>query len=667
MRHKICEPKSAKHQTHSAKPGRTRYGDAFSSQHRLVGFGLAPIEERSDEPIRGFFGRIARLGAWVTVAAILLGAGGSALTAQSPVLGALAHASSQPDRERSDQQGKPHRHTGKADASPAPATSPTAKPAGPTPSQDPSQRRDTPHGSPSKPDASAAPTPSPTAKPVGPTAGQDSSQQRDKPHGSPGKPDGNSAPPASPTAYPVVPTIAEDPSSRAARAATYVEKVEPTGDAVPVNATIVLTFSQPMERATVERSFALQPVAAGQLTWADDFTLRFQPRRLAHSVTYDLQVGGRSVRGVLLRGQHQWRFTTLALPPVVLSPLPPSALENPPSAVVRATYVDKVEPSGDAVSVNTAIVVTFSQPMGRSSVEQSFALWPAAAGRVSWADDLTFRFQPYRLAHGVTYEVQVGGRSLRGVPLKGQHEWRFTTVAPPPVVLAPGPSSIKVPILMYHYIRVVTDPNDGMGFRLSVTPADFAAQMGWLAANGYHPITLEDLNAYLSGTRGLPSKPVILTFDDGYADFYNTALPILRAHDFVAVEYVVSGFMGWPGYMSADQILEANRVWGIEIGSHTATHVNLTTQSADGLLSQLTASKHALETLLGHPVLSFCYPGGRFNSSAMAAVQAAGYRDATTTQPGLAHTLADRYAWGRLRISGGESLDEFAWAVANAS
>ena len=340
-----------------------------------------------------------------------------------------------------------------------------------------------------------------------------------------------------------------------------------------------------------------------------------------------------------------------------------------------APYVVAFAPSGDGIPINGAIVVTFSQPMVRSSVEQLFAIRPAADGQLSWADNFSLRFQPYRLAHGVSYEVQVGGRSVRGVPLRVQdelggpapREWRFTTVAPPPVVLSPGPSAIRVPILMYHYIRAVSDPDDSMGFRLSVTPSNFAAQMNWLAANGYHPITLEDLNAYLSGGRGLPSRPVILSFDDGYADLYTAALPVLRQHDFTAVAYVVSGFMGRSGYMSAPQVLEANRVAGIEIGSHTVDHVNLTTQSADGLRYQVTASKKALEALLGHPVLSFCYPSGRFNSGVVTAVQAAGYRDATTTQFGSPHTLADRYTWGRLRVSGGESLSEFAWAVASAS
>ena len=230
--------------------------------------------------------------------------------------------------------------------------------------------------------------------------------------------------------------------------------------------------------------------------------------------------------------------------------------------------------------------------------------------------------------------------------------------------MSPGASSVKVPILTYHYIRVNPDARDRMGLALSVTPADFAAQMDWLARNGYHTVTTEDLHAYLNGRRGLPSKPVILTFDDGYADFYTAALPILRSHDFQADLYVVSGFVGRPGYVTAAQVRESDRS-GIEIGSHTVNHADLARTSADGVRAEDVDSKRYLETLLGHPIYSFCYPSGKFTGAVAYQVSAAGYHDATTTMAGYWHSLADRYVWTRLRISGGESLPQFAAAVAN--
>ena len=331
-----------------------------------------------------------------------------------------------------------------------------------------------------------------------------------------------------------------------------------------------------------------------------------------------------------------------------------------------APFVEAVEPSSNDALANSPVVITFSQPMIASSVERSFLMRPAVDGRSSWPDMFTFRFQPYLLAHGTAYEVRVGGRSVRGGKLTGQRVWHFSTVFGPPLVMGPGASAVKVPILTYHYIRNNPDSRDRLGFALSVTPADFAAQMDWLASNGFHTVTQADVYDYLNGTRGLPSRPVVLTFDDGYADFYNTALPILRAHDFTAVSYVVSGFIGRSGYMNASQIVEADRA-GIEIGSHTVDHANLARSSAGNVNFELVASKQALEQLLGHPVLSFCYPSGQFNGSVAYSVQAAGYTNATTTAFGYVHYLSDRYRWSRLRISGGESLGDFAAALGSAS
>lgn len=332
----------------------------------------------------------------------------------------------------------------------------------------------------------------------------------------------------------------------------------------------------------------------------------------------------------------------------------------------QAPFIDSAEPMGEDAAVTGAIYVTFSQPMARSTVERTFTIRPRIDGRFAWQDDFAVRFQPLLLAHGVTYEVSVGGHSRRGMPLGGQTAWWFTTVADAPVLYQPGSGSIKVPILMYHYIRVNPDPRDRLGFNLSVTPSDFAAQMEWMMQSGYHPITMTDLYAYLSGTRGLPSRPVILTFDDGYADFYYVALPVLRSHDFRAVAYVVSGFVGRPGYMNAAQVVEADHT-GIEIGSHTVDHVNLTNQTNAGLRYELSASRQSLEQLLGHPVLAFCYPSGRFNSGVVSAVEATGYQNATTTQEEAIRTFAGRYFWGRLRVSGGENLQQFAASVLRAS
>lgn len=229
----------------------------------------------------------------------------------------------------------------------------------------------------------------------------------------------------------------------------------------------------------------------------------------------------------------------------------------------------------------------------------------------------------------------------------------------PLAVIPPGRSAIRVPILMYHYIRFNPDPRDQLGFNLSVTPADFSSQMDWLQANGFHPIDFNDLRAYFEGRTGLPARPVVLTFDDGYRDVYTAAFPILRAHHFKAVAYIVSGFIGSDRNVSADMVREMD-AGGVEIASHTVSHVDLTRTPQPELDRQLRESKQSLEQLLGRPVLDFCYPAGAVDQRVVDAVAAAGYATATTTVPGGLHSLADRFRWTRIRVSGGEGLDRFA-------
>jgi peptidoglycan/xylan/chitin deacetylase (PgdA/CDA1 family) len=222
-----------------------------------------------------------------------------------------------------------------------------------------------------------------------------------------------------------------------------------------------------------------------------------------------------------------------------------------------------------------------------------------------------------------------------------------------------GRSTMRVPILMYHYIRNPPDPAaDRMGWGLSTSPDDFKTQMSYLAEHGYHPITLTALRAYLSEGQPLPDRPVVLTFDDGYADLYTEAFPVLKRHHFKAVAYIVSGFVGRAGVnVTADQVREMDR-YGIEIGAHTVNHVDLT-KAGSALGFEVSGSKTSLEAIVGHPVLDFCYPSGRFNPQVIQAVQAAGFESATTTQSGAAHSLSDRYTWSRVRVSGSESLDDF--------
>jgi peptidoglycan/xylan/chitin deacetylase (PgdA/CDA1 family) len=226
-------------------------------------------------------------------------------------------------------------------------------------------------------------------------------------------------------------------------------------------------------------------------------------------------------------------------------------------------------------------------------------------------------------------------------------------------VVPVGASILRLPILMYHYIR--TPPStrtDMLGYRLSVSPQDFQSQMDWLYANHFNPVTFDQVRAYFAGRVPLPAKPVVLTFDDGYADLYTTAFPILQAHAFTAVAYIVSGFVDRDRYVTHDQVLQMDRA-GIEIASHTVDHADMARASFGMATYQLVQSKHWLESLVGHPVVDFAYPSGRYSPQTIQLLGQLGYNTAVVEDGSSVHSLADRYTWGRVRVGGGESLHDF--------
>src|SRR5207302_9816448 len=126
----------------------------------------------------------------------------------------------------------------------------------------------------------------------------------------------------------------------------------------------------------------------------------------------------------------------------------------------------------------------------------------------------------------ILHHLQIGlqgvgpGPAVR-VTVKRPEPTSPTTPDPdhPRAVILPGLSPVHVPILEYHYVRLNPNPEDRLGYNLSVTPASFQAQMDWLATHGYHPIDLASLRAYFAGRVDLPARPVVLTFAAVYPDF----------------------------------------------------------------------------------------------------------------------------------------------------
>lgn len=188
---------------------------------------------------------------------------------------------------------------------------------------------------------------------------------------------------------------------------------------------------------------------------------------------------------------------------------------------------------------------------------------------------------------------------------------------------------------MYHLVGPHQPGDHGYTLALTVSTDRFRAEMDWLHGHGYHAITMQRLFDALERDAPLPSKPVAITFDDGYRDVLWNAAPILYRLHMPATAFVVTGrisgkdtsFLTWPEL----GLLERR---GFTIGSHTVDHLELTLLTATRARYELARSRLALQTHLDRQVRWFAYPAGRFDASVVRLVQKVGYLLAFTTLPG---------------------------------
>ncbi|MCL5003676.1 MAG: polysaccharide deacetylase family protein [Patescibacteria group bacterium] len=219
----------------------------------------------------------------------------------------------------------------------------------------------------------------------------------------------------------------------------------------------------------------------------------------------------------------------------------------------------------------------------------------------------------------------------------------------------PGTSTApvyRIPILMYHYVEPVADKTNKVRTALTTTPEVLESDLRALKSRGYTFLTASDLADILDGKAGLPAKPILLTFDDSYEDFYTEAYPILKKYRAKATQYVISGFINKPDHLTAQQIEIIAKEGLVEIGAHTVHHFWLKGLSVSKVNVEIAQSRDALEKLIDKPVTAFAYPFGAFDNQTIESVRKAGFTTAVSTQPGTSQSEVNRYFLFRLRPGG---------------
>ena len=220
-------------------------------------------------------------------------------------------------------------------------------------------------------------------------------------------------------------------------------------------------------------------------------------------------------------------------------------------------------------------------------------------------------------------------------------------------------SPLRVPVLMYHEIADAADTPSA----LAVSPDVFAGHLAYLRDAGFNTVTAGELSAILAdGTGTLPERPVVLTFDDGYGDFYTQALPLLKRNGFTATLFQTTGWVGKEDeairMMNWRELAEAEQA-GIEIGAHTRTHPQLDQLPEKALYEELYASKSALEDNLGLKIPGLAYPYGYSNAKVRQLARDLGHDYAYAVGNALSSSEADPFAIPRLTVRRTTPMDEF--------
>ena len=246
--------------------------------------------------------------------------------------------------------------------------------------------------------------------------------------------------------------------------------------------------------------------------------------------------------------------------------------------------------------------------------------------------------------------------NLRGVWLEAPSGGQATRIASRPV---PRQSAL-LPILMYHHIRPI-DPKTGAdpyARELTVSPTQFELQLRYLKERGISSVSMDDLALYLQGRKDLPNRSVILTFDDGYEDHYLIAFPLLGRYGLRGTFFVTTGLVGLEGYLTWSE-LRWMVAAGMEVGSHSVAHIDLTRVTPTQRETELVKSRQELEKELGVSVQTIAYPSGSYNQDVMAAARKAGYILAVTTKYGAIHDRSKPLELSRVRIGGSDALATF--------
>jgi peptidoglycan/xylan/chitin deacetylase (PgdA/CDA1 family) len=230
------------------------------------------------------------------------------------------------------------------------------------------------------------------------------------------------------------------------------------------------------------------------------------------------------------------------------------------------------------------------------------------------------------IATGCQFPATVKAAKNEAVPADSS-TLKTTVVPKEPATAKAIMDRTQVPVLCYHQIRNWRPTDSKQAKDYIVPEAAFAEQMKMLADSGFHTISADQLYAYLTTGAALPSKPVMLTFDDTDLPQYTIAKPTMEKYGFKGLFFIMTVSLGRPNYMSRAQVKELSDA-GHEIGSHTWDHKNIKKFTDADWAVQIDKPTKTLETITGKHIKYFAYPFGLWDETSIAPLKAHGFEAA---------------------------------------
>jgi len=216
---------------------------------------------------------------------------------------------------------------------------------------------------------------------------------------------------------------------------------------------------------------------------------------------------------------------------------------------------------------------------------------------------------------------------------------------------------VHLPVLMYHHIQTEDAAKADKQTNLTVYTDIFQKQMQYLKDKGYNSVSMNDLINFFNNGTTVPAKSVLLTFDDGYEDFYTDAYPVLQSLGFKATVFTPTGLVNNPDYLTWDQIMSINGP--ILFANHTWSHKNVGVSVSAMQYEISTANTQLSDHNLNSPKV-FAYPYGLDTKASETFLSSLGYKAAFTEKPGSTLCKQQRFSLPRIRV-GSASLSNYGF------